>query len=1039
MNRILSLLCIILALAVSGGRALAQTTTVTGKVSDAATGSALAGVEVRVEGAQAETSLTDDQGNYSIAVPSGASGLVFVYPDFGIKKVAVRGRSSLDVSLFAAGTSRLDRSNNLPYGSVLERNFSAGTATVTADQLGNAAQPTPDRLLEGRIAGLRVTPRSAMAGEGASMLWRGAGTFEGRRQPLIIVDGTPIETETFGVSTADGFFRNSLADIDPQDIESVVFLKDAVSIYGSKASAGVLVIETNRADETKTTVDFSAYGGVIQAPEKMPLLNASQFRGLASELLSGSGQDKKDLQLRYPFLSDDKSVPGYYRYANDTDWQDEVYESAVTQNYRMKLKGGDEIARYALSLGYTSQEGVVKGTGYDRYNFRFNSDVRITEKLFLSPRIGFSYSEYELSAQGTDPRTNPVLASYAKAPIMGVYARSETGETLPYYDPVGSFNVSNPVALLSGMDVTNRNYRFLWSNDLTYKFDQNLALTYRLGIDFNKMRENVFVPATGVAAIPGEGAVNNSRHQTERFTSYYNDLFLTYNKNFGQDHRLNAVTGLRYKTNSYELDEGQDQNTPSDDFKSVGQGRNVYDRVLLGRLGDWNWASYYLSADYAFRDKYMVNASVSIDGSSRYGADADQVGVFPAVGAAWRISSEDFLNQVRAIDDLKLRINYGLTGDDMINANHNGAYYRSVPWNGVGGLVSGGVGNPDLKWEQTASFTIGADLSLFDERLSLTIDRYSRVTSDVVVEYEMPSIYNSTYFANTAEITNQGWELAVDAKILRGEVSLDAGFNIAANDSELNSIGKSGIPTTLPKTSVVTGFGPASFVSMEGAAPFQYYGHRALGVLSTSGEAETANLKNADGTPFQAGDMKFEDLDGNGIINDKDKTAIGDPNPDYFGGAYANVSYKGFSLSAYADFAGGFDVFNYERMATESMTGLNNQSAAVLNRWQAEGQLTDIPKATLNDPMGNGRFSNRWIEDGTYVRLKTLTLAYRTEEKTKVYNSLRVFFTVDNVFNSNDYLGSDPFQGMASPLAVGSGYGRMPQTRSFVLGFQLGL
>ena len=912
-------------------------------------------------------------------------------------------------------------------------NKTSAASSISGETIAVERKTSVDQVLTGNVPGLWAVDRSGMPGEGAALFWRGKNSIKSETAPLIIVDGVPFEYASLGHSLVEGAYINPLNAIDPNDVENVVFIRDAVAIYGARASNGVLLIETTRTDQTQTTISFSAYGGVTTSPEKQSVMDAGQFRSLASDLLASSSEPSLDLEKRYPFLLEDENSAAFHIYNHDTDWQDEIMQNGLLQGYNVKVDGGDEIAKYAFSAGYTNREGIVKNTDMTRYNVRLNANINIFKQFSFSPRVAVSISEFNLLEESGTSRANALYASYFKSPILGVYAKNEEGIRLPYYDKVSEFNVSHPLALVDNMKAETTTYRLNTSSKFTYDFGSGLKANYLISFDISKMRDKVFVPEKSVVNTNG----NESRHGVERFLSFYNDLYLEKQFRLSNDHQLSALAGVRYRENKLETDKGYNAGSPSDDFPAIGSGGLDINKRSYGQITSWNEATAYGLVNYAFKQRYYLSGSLSYDGSSNYGEDADKYALFYSVGGRWKLSSENFLSSNSTINILSLRTNYSLTGNDRFSMLYGTRHLVAERYKNGSGVVNRNIANTKLSPEKTTTFDAGADASLFKDRLHLSATYYIRNTKDVLVQYDINELLTGHYVDNGAEIQNKGWELALDAKLLDRDVKFSVGGNIAMNDNQLKSVSNTSKAAALAHNGrIITDLlGSAQMISQEGAAMNQFFGYRALGVFKNAADAEKSNLKDADGNPFRAGDIQFEDVDKNGIIDEKDKQAIGNSLPDVTGGFFTEVKYKRFGLRLYGDFATGYDVYNFTRRSLESMSSFNNQSKATLRRWRKEGDVTDIPIASLGDPMGNSRFSTRWLESGDYIRLKTVSLTYEVP-KLKFYRNLRVYLTMDNVMTRKDNFGYQPSE---SGYGLGRGIAKMPSSRSFVFGIQLGL
>jgi TonB-linked SusC/RagA family outer membrane protein len=504
-------------------------------------------------------------------------------------------------------------------------------------------------------------------------------------------------------------------------------------------------------------------------------------------------------------------------------------------------------------------------------------------------------------------------------------------------------------------------------------------------------------------------------------------------------HDLALDAGLRYKYNSLLQDAGAAQNSATDEFKDLNSGK-ADEKSVDGHEERWSWLNYYLTAKYILNDRYIFTANLTMDASSRFGPEVEEgisiaghpFALFPSAGAAWRLSSESFMEGLTFLDELKLRLSYGLVGSDEFVNYYTRLYYSTVPYYSITGFALNGMHNPGIKWEQVKKGNAGLDLALFRERLVLNADYYSAVTEDMITYITLPSYYGfGSYINNEGSCENKGMELGIYGKILDGSLRWEVDANYSLNRNQVLSI---------PGGQIITAFEGGEKISMTGYPMGQFYGYRSLGVLASQDEADAANLVDKSGRRFKAGDLQFDDLDGNGVIDELDKTVIGDPHPDFMASLYNQFTFKGISLSFLLYYVQGIDLFNYVRSQMESMSGFDNQTTAVYNRWVSDGQVTDIPRASYGDPMGNNRFSSRWIEDGTYLRLSSLTLSYTFPRELAFFNKLHIYVTGTNLFTYTSYLGYDPeFSYMDGVLGQGIDYGQIPQPRTVVIGIKVGL
>ncbi|BDD11968.1 SusC/RagA family TonB-linked outer membrane protein (plasmid) [Fulvitalea axinellae] len=1021
--------------------------TVRGRVLDARSKVPLEGIKVTVPGTQAEGT-TNAEGVYEIKVPAKSPALEFVFADYQTKRVHVYGRETVDVSLFRIGESVLGEQVHTLDGDKPLRGFANAVAVISGKDIVKQGYITLDQAIQGMVPGVMVRSRSGHPGAGGDMSIRGFASISGNSSPLIIVDGYIYETRFGDDSPIDGYRSNPLGGINPRDVESVTVIKDGTAGYGAMGANGVIMIETLRPDLSKTSVNVGLSTGTVFKPESMPVLDASQYKNYGLEQLQSQGLTYAEIMEKYPFMVDQAVLAEKHRYSHDTDWQDEVLQGGMFNNFNISVEGGDNVATYALAAGYTSKDGVIKNTDYDRYDLRFNADLKLLQKLTVRPRINFAYTNNTMRDQGVNSTVNPFTAAMAKSPITGPFKMSDFGVALPHYDPVDAFGFSNPRSLVDNVKISDDNYRMFIGMDATYAITDAFRVVVSGNIDFMKGRINRFIPKTGVVPQVSGEALNSMDALVRRYLSYYGEGRLDYSKLLAKRHSVRLVTGVRVKTSEFENDLGRDMNSASDEFTTVGRSEKFETRSVSGGELLNNWASYFARGNYAYLDKYYLSASVSVDGSSRFGQN-NRVGVFHAVSGAWRVSSESFLNKIRNLDDAKLRVSYSLTGNDDIDPNASRYLYVASPYSDISGLVRGNVFNPNLQWESHKQINFGGDISLFGERVRVSADYFESEITDMVNYALLPVVYGQTFYAsNGGAMENKGWEIGLNVRAYdRGETSVDFGFNIAKYENKVTSLADNKA-TQISETGVL-GKEPYQLLDINGGQVLtqvgrpvnSFYGFQTAGVYTTSEQAAADGFKNFKKESFRGGDIRFVDQNGDKIIDDRDKTAIGSPLPDMFGSFLTNFRHKRISVRMLWDFAYGHDVFNYTRMKMESMSGMGNQSEAVANRWRREGQQTDIPRLAYGDPMGNAAFSDRWIEDGSFARLRDLTVSYdfRLPNK-KIFQSVNVFASGQNLLTLTDYLGATPdVSPSGNVMRLGADYGGVPFSASLIFGVNIGL
>ena len=1013
-----------------------------GTVINAATGKPIRGIRLTYKDFAA--SITDSSGQFSIKLP-GKSVLLLVEGDgYQSTEVPVRGAQSLKIALYEDGFSSSSDDVDLVQGRTTKTLTPYAVSAIQVSDGWNRYSETPDAYLQGKVAGLNVTRRSGTQNIGATLFLRGINSLYATNQPLIIVDGIIFNNSMVGGSIISNAYSNPLSSIDVRDIDNISVLKDASSLYGTKGGNGAIIITTIRAKELGTKIDFAVSGGYNAVPKNLPVLKSADYRTYLSEILKTKGVSDADIQ-KQPYMNDDPSVAGYYAYHNETDWQNLVMKQAYTKNIYLKVTGGDNIAKYAISLGFLNNDGLTKGTDLSKYNMRFNGDLNLSRRMTATTNLSFTLSEQNLRDQGNASKTNPLFLALVKAPFLRTNEVSATGVESPIIADRDTLNISNPVAITDLGQGLSKAYRFAGSMGFKYEITKDLDFNTTIGVVYNKVRESFFIPRKGVVPDSLNTAIAYSRLGTQvtSLFSLYNDTRLTYSKIFHKLHSFSVRAGARYMKDKTEQDYGLGYNSAIDELVSVGNGVNGL-RKIGGEIGESKWVSTYFNADYSYSDKYFLSANLASDASSRFGKNATSglklsnnvFSVLPSVAAAWLISGEKGFAGSK-IDLLKLRGSYGLSGNDDIGNYTAQQTYVSQNLLGMQGLVRGGIANDQLQWEVVKKLNAGLDLAILNERLQFSLDIFHNKTDKLIVYEPAATASGFDYVvSNSGGLKTHGVEFSATARIInKKSFNWDAGFNVGSYSTKV---------TQLPTSKILTSFGGVTYITQVGGAPNDFYGHQANGVYVSDAVAasEGLSIRKADGTlaAFKGGDIRFVDLNGDKIIDDNDRMVLGNPNPDVYGSFYNKFSYKRFSLNTVFNFTFGNEIYNYTRAQLESMSNAYNQTGAVLNRWKTNGQVTDIPKATWGDPMGNSRFSSRWIEDGSYLRLRTVTFSYNVPIKSTFFKYATVYATGNNLVTLTKYKGYDPeFSATESIFGQGVDNTLEPQTRSVQVGFRVGL
>lgn len=1014
------------------------------------TNTPVSNITISIEGSSQVPVVTNDAGEFSIKSSAGNNWLV-VSPvsDYKTKRVFLNNRNSLKVFLTSNDLSDGDDVLTLLSQKLIRKDIVTSYFDLKSSESYKTGVISIDEFMQGKVSGMNVVRREGTPGTGAMVSLRGINSISTNNQPLYIIDGIPMESPGVFGSNLDGYAYNPINAVNLFDISNVTVVKDPTitSTFGSKASNGAIFIETLDPSATQTSIDIDMRTGYSLAPSNLiPQLNAGQHKTLANEELFSSGIYEEINQELYPNLFLEKGDVRYIDYQHNTNWQKKIFENSTFSNFNLKVKGGDAIARYGLSFGYNTSNGVIKNTGYDSYNLRFVSRLNIFTWLRMNAGVSFNYNTANLKESAKVKETNPILAALGKSPMLNPYKYDRDGNMLRALSEVDELGVSNPVAIVDNFEATNSNYHFTTNMGFEVTLTKNMMLNTNFGLTYNAMKENIFMPNHGMTHYYNDEAYNVAKETNNTLLSVDNHTYLTYRKVLNKVHIITSNTGLNAKTNAYQLDWAIAMNSPENDqYKTIDKGSSNLRRIG-GKNRKWNWLSLYENLNYSYKDKYLVAASVSLDGSSRVGDDAintlkignNPFGLFYSAGIGWRISNEPILNNIAWLDELKLRASFGKSGNDDIGESTASDYYNGIKYRETVGLYPAIIANPKLSYETVSQINTGIDLALFGNRMRLTSDFFKSTTNDMLVLVPMESYLGYSFRPeNAGTMQNTGIEMNLFLRIVDGKsFKWDIQGNFAKIKNEI---------TELKGNKLISQIQGGEIVNQVGSSANSFYGYLFEGVYNSVAEAQNANLMNDKMVKYQAGDAKFADISGpngvkDGIINQYDKSNIGTSMPDFYGGFQNTFTYKRWTLNTYINFVSGNEVFNYVRYNNEKMTGLENQSANVLNRWQYDGQVTDVPRALWNDPVGNSAFSTRWIEDGSYIRIQNVSLGYRIPSKFLAFRNAEFYVSANNVYTFSKYLGYDPeFAYSYSHAEQGIDYGQTPQPRQFIIGIKLGL
>jgi TonB-linked SusC/RagA family outer membrane protein len=991
----------------------AQTQTITGKVT-AKSGEGIPGVNIYVKGNTGIGTSSTNDGSFKLAnVPQGAI-LVFSFIGYTPQEIKVGNQTNLSVAL-AEDDESLNQVVVVGYGTQKRSEITGSVSTIDSKEITSTPVLRVEQALQGRASGVQVTQNSGAPGSGLNVRIRGIGTVN-NSDPLYVVDGMPVEGMDF---------------LNPGDIESISVLKDAASaaIYGSRAANGVVLITTKKGkNNQKLTTSYQMYYGVQNRIRKLDLLNATEYATLSNVARNA-----------------DPNVTPFPEFANPaalgegTDWQDAIFErNAPIQNHQVSLTGGNKRSVYSLSTNFFQQDGIIgrDKSRFNRFSFRFNSSHKINKKISVGNTLSLIHFKKKNLAEN-DEFGSPLMRAINMDPVTpvknadGTYAASQYAQT----------DIKNPVNQIALANDTWTSNRLLGSVFGTYEIIEGLKFRSSFGLDVTYGTSDVFFPAYDLGMPHERLDVNSVVKGINLWSNWIFENNLSYDKTFGK-HGLNLVVGMSAQEFNYRNLTGVRNNlatnNPDQAFLSASQdGEN---QIATGNASESALASYYGRVNYSFAGKYLVSATVRVDGSSRFGAN-NRYATFPSFSLGWVVSEEGFMKGQNFINFLKLRASWGQNGNQQISnygftsSIANGLNYTL----GSGELLNNGAApvvasNPDLKWETSTQTDLGLDLGFLQDRIMFSVDYYKKTTQDMLVVVPIPlHVGAGAPFVNAGSVDNSGVELMLEYRKKEGDFKYNVGFNMAFMRNEVTSLGNGDTPVSAGSY----GTGGGLITRTEVGQPIaSFYGWQTDGIFQTQSEVDAHAFQSAE---TAAGDFRYKDLNGDGVINDDDRTFIGNPTPNFTYGITAGASYKNFDLSMFWQGVQGNDIFNAVIRYDFNTT---NRLASRRGYWNGAGTSNTEPRLSIGDPNQNSRISDRFVEDGSYLRLKNIQLGYTFPEallkKAKI-SKVRVYISAQNLVTFTKYKGLDPEIGVGRTglLDLGIDRGFYPQARTFLTGVNI--
>tara|TARA_B100000809_G_scaffold266516_1_gene329617 strand:- start:7462 stop:10419 length:2958 start_codon:yes stop_codon:yes gene_type:complete len=958
--------------------AYAQEVSVTGKVTDKS-GEPIPGVSVLVKGSENGSSSNFD-GEYEMSITNTPNAiLVFSYIGMETIEKRINGLKTINVVL-EENVLAMNEVVVVGYGSQQKKDITGSVSIIGAEALESRPNTQVGALIQGRAPGVQVLSSSGKPSQGLSIRIRGTNSINAGSEPLYVLDGVPT-TDT--------------RSINPSDIESISILKDASSaaIYGAQGANGVVIITTKRGTSSKPTINLNTYIGVASVWNTLPVLNGDQYRDLMTEMGQNTDWDK---------------------YTENTDWQKEIFQTGLSQNLQVSMGGKSNNTNYYVSGGYVKQTGAVRSSEMDRSNFKINLDQKVNDWLKIGTRIAYTkYSDVDVNDNSSVNSGGVLLGALNTPSVIGTYNEDGTFTSNPFQ------NWENPIASADGSERGYTKNRILGNIYAEIRFLKDFTFRTNYGIDDGHGVYDYFLDPYRTSfgrALKGQGIRNSD-------TSFYYifENTLKYNKVI-KKHKIAALVGTVNQKNSWENTAIERRNFASDGIKTVNGGSEIM-KAISTKSEKAN-SSFISRINYDYDNKYLLTANFRADGSSIFGPD-NRWGYFPSFSLGWRLSEENFLKESKVVSNLKLRLGWGLVGNDQID---NYAYLGRVGSGAnypIGGVVMPGtypvsIENLALKWEESEQTNIGVDAGFLEGRVLLTADAYIKKTKDLLLNAPLPkSTGFDSAIQNIGKLQNKGVEFGLNTINTQGAVLWTSTLNLSINKNEvLDLVGQEIF------TGGIAGRGEATLIK-EGLPLGTLYGYEFGGVDATTGNAY------------------YIDKDGESTFTPvaDDRKIIGDANADFLYSLNNTVTYKGFGLTVFLQGSEGNDMLNATKIESEGLLDPKNQSLSVMNRWRNPGDVTSIPRASWGST-DNSRISTRFIEDASYIRLKTVTLSYDFSEglteKLKM-SSLRFYVTGENLYTITNYSGFDPevnsFGG--SNTVRGIDYGTYPQTRNIIFGINV--
>ncbi len=1042
-----------------------ETRTIKGRVLDAATQEPISGAIVRAAEVDGYSALTEDDGTYELKIPVFATSVYVSSPDYNPVKMGVTKTEQQKVAQL--------------YSSVFSPEYTAQTnvrSDVSAtDFKYSSAINIKEEIQKQLGAQVYTTTRNGTPGVGSVMFMQGLNSLNVNAQPLIVIDDVIVDQQYNRSLLHDGFYNDILNSINPNDIEKVTVMRNGTALYGAKGANGVILVQTRRNKSMATRITATVSAGVTMKPKYLSVMGADEYRSYASELLKTTNTRLTSFKFldERQTLANGKQNYYYNLYHQNTDWKDYIYRTAISQNYGVNIEGGDDVANYNLSVGYTNAKSTMKYNDMDRLSVRFNTDITLTKIFGIRFDASFANQTRNIRDDGAPENydegtpTSPAFLAYVKSPFLSPYSYGRGVFSEDHYDIAAedylteamanytnyNWQLGNPVAINEYADAPNKN-RFensMLNLTVTPKlqFSPNFFVSEHFSYNLVNTNEVYYIPINGTPSytVKSIGGKRNNEVRTlaSRQNSVMSDTRIDWHNRYDA-HSLHVFGGLRINWESYNSNTQVGYNTGSD--KTPFMRQSLENVSVAGISESWKSMALYAQAEYNYKSRYYVQANLTGESSSRFGRDADGMklfgvpwAIFPGIQASWVLTNEPWLADAKGIDYLRLNVGYDISGNDDIDFYAARSYFRSSQFlHAASGLRLSGIGNTKIQWETTGRLNVGLEGSFIDNRLSVGFNYFNSRTRNLLTLQSLGFLSGlEKSWSNGGKLSNQGYDVTFSAKMLAlKDWQWQLGASVGHYKNKITELpdGAQYIDNELYGATIRTAVGSAANL---------FYGYKTQGVFATTEEAQASGLyfmaeNGVDKNYFGAGDVHFTDMNGDGQITEADRTVIGDPNPDIYGNIFTTVAWKRLKLDVRFNYSLGNDVYNYMRSQIEAGSRFMNQSTAINRRWQVEGQQTDIPRITFDDPMGNARFSDRWIEDGSYLRLKSVTLSYDLPVRSEFIQGFQFWVQGNNLLTFSKYLGTDPeFTMTSSVIGQGIDLGRLGQSRSVIAGVKINL